>query len=67
MAKRLQLGSDPLRDLLKSVLSKLEIAEREAPAKADFSCSATCAGFVFPVGNARAKRANCGCVSEGEK
>ena len=33
-----------------------------SPASAVFSCSASWLGFALPLGNARTKRANCGCV-----
>jgi hypothetical protein len=38
-----------------------------SPASADFNCSASEDGLAFPLGKARTNRANCGCVSVGEK
>jgi hypothetical protein len=38
-----------------------------SPASACFNCSASEEGFELPLGNARTKRANCGCVSVGAK
>jgi len=38
-----------------------------SPASADFNCSANDVGLELPLGNARTKRASCGCVKVGEK
>jgi len=38
-----------------------------SPASALFNCSAREDGLAFPLGKARTNRANCGCVSVGEK
>lgn len=38
-----------------------------SPPIAVFNCSASAEGFAFPLGNARTNRANCACVTPGEK